>query len=164
MFNCIRVQHWWHACRLVPWSCPVIAYWFVWKSGSQMTSRVQFFLYISLRCTNGKICAKPGECFWWVQAALPQENLWTKDSSGDPVQPSSTQFNLVQPLLGSLLLLHLWKEDSSSDPVQPSSTSFLPASSHQFKFSSFCPSTSLRSAGSQPPQPADDIWIFQTQI
>ena len=56
--------------------------------------------YISLWCRNCKIWSKPGGCFW-VQGALPQENLWTKDSFGDLVQPSSTQFNLF---LASLLL------------------------------------------------------------
>ena len=86
----------------MPWSCPVIAYWFLkTRFPNNFKSANKNELYVSLRCTNGKICAKPGECFWWVQAAFPQENLWTKDSFGDLVQPSSTQFNLF---LASLLL------------------------------------------------------------
>ena len=82
-----------------------------WKSGSQMTWRVQKTFTLVQKLQN---------LFqtWWVFLSAGCT------SPRKPVDerffrwPSSTQFNLVQPLLGSLLLLHLWKEDSSSDSVQ----------------------------------------------
>ena len=90
---------------------------------------------------------------YWFRDFFPVPNFSDTGSDTTKKMKNSRYREFPVPVRHTLL----WREDSSSDPVQPSSTSFLPASSHQFKFSSFCPSTSLRSAGSQPPQPADDI-------